>query len=112
MDIRDSRLLEAVRGELALDPLIDDPSTIAVGVQAGFVTLRGTVPSVGQRRSAVRAADRCLGIAGIGNRLQVRTATALRPPDAVAGLNAITGMTSEIVVSALRRWEDDERRAG
>jgi osmotically-inducible protein OsmY len=78
VEFRDRRLEAAVRSELALDPRIDDASSIAVGVQAGFVTLRGTVASVRQRRAAVRVVKRCLGVSGIGDRLQLRTAAAPR----------------------------------
>jgi osmotically-inducible protein OsmY len=67
------RALQAdVRGELARDPRIDEPEVIDVAVDAGFVTLRGVIASRSQRRAIVRAARRCVGVTGIGDRLQHR----------------------------------------
>ena len=82
VDRHDRKLEANVRSELALDPRVDGASTVAVGVQAGFVTLRGTVASLKQRRAVLRAVKRCLGVSGIGDRLQVRVAAGHRPGDA------------------------------
>jgi hypothetical protein len=82
VDRRDRQLEANVRSELALDPRVDVASTVAVGVQAGFVTLRGTVASLKQRRAVLRAVKRCLGVCGIGDRLLVRVAAGHRPGDA------------------------------
>jgi osmotically-inducible protein OsmY len=110
-DLSDFRLEAAVRSALARDARIDDAQVIAVAVEAGFVTLRGTVATLAQRRAAVRAARVCFGVTGIGDRLQVRATSDRRRGDAelrAAALQTLIdepGLTAEgLDVRVKERW--------
>ncbi len=70
-----------VADELRWDPKIDSEG-IAVSVDMGIVTLRGTVGSFRQKREAKRAAERVYGVADVNNALDVRVLTAHRREDA------------------------------
>jgi osmotically-inducible protein OsmY len=60
--------------ELFWDPKIDS-SSIAVGTDAGKVTLRGTVGSFREKRAAKQAVERLAGVTGVENELSVRLMT-------------------------------------
>jgi osmotically-inducible protein OsmY len=78
----DRQLEDDVRAELDWDPAIDDPDEIAVAAHAGHVTLRGTVPSFHQRRTAVAAAKRVRGTFDVDDQLSVRLMDELAREDA------------------------------
>jgi osmotically-inducible protein OsmY len=65
-----------IEGELRelflLDQRISDPAAIAVSVDDGVVTLRGTVGSFGARRAAVRDARSIDGVEEVIDELKVR----------------------------------------
>jgi len=60
-----------VTDELAWDPKVDSAS-IAVEVDDGKVTLKGTVGSFREKREAKKTAERVWGVKSVDNHLQVR----------------------------------------
>jgi BON domain len=86
----DSELQAGVTAELDWDPKVDSDD-IAVTVDDGAVTLRGTVSSLRQKNQARNAAERIGSIASVSNQLQVRVlncdwrADAGRRPDGLHG---------------------------
>jgi osmotically-inducible protein OsmY len=70
-----------VKEELAWEPQID-PEAIAVSVEDGRVTLRGTVGSPGEKRAAAKAAERVFGVVAVDNKLEVRLLDERRRDDA------------------------------
>ena len=56
-------------------PEIPDPLEIAVALEDGLVTLRGTVESFGQRRAAADAARKVDGVFDVDNQLKVSLPT-------------------------------------
>ena len=77
----DTELVEDVTDELFFDPRISDLDGIAVAAASGSVTLRGTVGSFHQKRSAEKAARRVDGVTYVNNELQVRLMTEFRRED-------------------------------
>jgi osmotically-inducible protein OsmY len=75
------RLKQSVIDELAWDPKVDSRQ-IAVFVDGGAVTLRGTVGSFRQKREARRAAERVHGVTDVSNDLEVLLLTDNRRADA------------------------------
>lgn len=67
----DLSLSDAVLANLSRDPRIPDAAEIAVDVERGFVTLRGTVDSFSQRRAAEEDARKLEGAFEVDNRLRV-----------------------------------------
>jgi osmotically-inducible protein OsmY len=59
-----------------------DPSEIAVFVEHGMVTLRGTVGTLGAKHAAEKAAQRVDGVRGVENELDVKLLTEHRHDDA------------------------------
>src|SRR3954471_23205915 len=78
----DRQLEDDVRAELDWDPAINDPGAIAVAAYRGHVTLRGTLPSLHQRRTAVAAAKRVRGTFDVDDQLSVRLMDELAREDA------------------------------
>ena len=68
--LRDERVEANVRSELFRDGRLD-PREVAVSVERGTVTLRGTVGSPAQKHAAEEAATRADGVAGVRNELEV-----------------------------------------
>ena len=64
-------LEDAVIASLDLDPRIPDSLEIAVSVEGGIVTLRGTVESFGQRRAAVHDTRNVDGVDEVDDQLKV-----------------------------------------
>jgi osmotically-inducible protein OsmY len=77
----DSELQEDVAEELFWEPRVDD-AEIAVSVENGTTTLRGTVGSLGAKHAALKAARRVRGVHHVDNELQVRLLTPHRRDDA------------------------------
>jgi osmotically-inducible protein OsmY len=73
---------DAVRAALILDPRIPDPEQVAVSVDGGTVTLRGTVGSFRQRRAAVADANEIDGVYDVYDEINVRLLDDLRRDDA------------------------------
>jgi osmotically-inducible protein OsmY len=67
----DTNTIERVRAALAADPRLHNPGAIAVSERAGNVTLRGTVRSPHQRRSAVETAGAVRGVRSVQDGLQL-----------------------------------------
>ena len=70
-----------VNDELLWEPRVD-PAAVAVKVDDGLVTLRGTVGSFREKRDAAKAAKRVHGVKGVDNQLQVRLLNDDRRADA------------------------------
>ena len=64
-------LEDAVMSSFDLDPRIPDSLEIAVSVEDGIVTLRGTVESFGQRRAAVEDTRKIEGVYEVDDQLKV-----------------------------------------
>jgi osmotically-inducible protein OsmY len=62
----------AVEEELLYEPRIDNNREIAVGVDDGVVTLRGTVGSLRERFEANKAAKRVAGVKNVHDELKVK----------------------------------------
>ena len=77
----DEQVEADVREELFWDGRVD-PREIAVTVQDGVVTLRGTLCSFPQKRAASSAAKRVKGVLEVENHLQVRLLDRHRRTDA------------------------------
>ena len=88
--LTDSELLAGVSAELDCDPNVDSDD-IAVTVDDGAVTLRGTVSSLRQKHQARNAAERVGTATSVSNQLQVRVlngdwrADAGQRPDVLQG---------------------------
>ena len=70
-----------VADELSWDPRIDSKA-IAVSVEDGIVSLRGTVGSLRQKREAKKAAGRVRGVIYVNDDLEVKILTEQRREDA------------------------------
>ena len=79
--LTDNSLEDAVLNSLELDPRIPDSREIAVSADDGFVVLRGSVESFGQRRAAVRDARKVEGVYDVDNQLKVNLLDADRRED-------------------------------
>lgn len=67
----DRRIEGDVRDALIMDPRIANPDQIVVSVNAGTVTLRGTIGTFSQRRAAVDDAMRIEGVYAVDDQLDV-----------------------------------------
>jgi osmotically-inducible protein OsmY len=74
-------LEQNVIDELFWDPKVDSEA-VAVAVDDGTVTLRGTVGSFRQKREAQKAAERVFGVVYVDNELEVRILNEQRREDA------------------------------
>jgi BON domain len=93
---------EAVRESLDNDRRLRRPAELAVMVDDGVVTLRGTVGTFGQRLAAVRDARKVRGVEYVEDQIEVRILDVDRRSDAaygdVAKLFGVIGITNEIRV--------------
>ena len=62
---------DALKASLRRDPRSPDPPAIAVSVEGGVATLRGTVESFPQRRAAAEDARRIEGVYHVDDQLKV-----------------------------------------
>jgi osmotically-inducible protein OsmY len=81
--MENTKLLQAIRDELAADPKIDHREVAVSVTDDGVVNLRGTVGSLRQRREAAEAAERVYGVQEVKNNLDVRPLIGDRREDAV-----------------------------
>ena len=86
-------LEDAVSGTLDLDPRIPDATEIAVSVDGGTVTLRGTVERFSQRRAAVDDAKTIDGVDEVDDQLKVNLIGADRRED-----NEIRGVALQALI--------------
>jgi osmotically-inducible protein OsmY len=98
----DSQLVGDVTGELLYDPRIRDTDGVAISVDAGSVTLRGTVGSFHQKRAATAAAQRVRGVTTVRNELQVRLMTESRRADSDIRAAALQALMLDGLVPAER----------
>jgi osmotically-inducible protein OsmY len=77
----DTDLQNDVTQELFRDPKLDSKE-IAVSIDDGKVTLRGTVGSLREKQEARRAAERVFGVVSVDNQLQVQLLDDWRREDA------------------------------
>jgi osmotically-inducible protein OsmY len=97
----DTPVEDAVISSLSLDPRIPDSTEIAVAVEDGIATLRGTVESFGQRRAAARDARNVDGVYEVDDQLKVRLLDA-REDDEIRGAALQTLMwDSEVPAAAV-----------
>ncbi|MDX6233369.1 MAG: hypothetical protein QOH68_2384 [Nocardioidaceae bacterium] len=73
---------DRLRALFVLDQRIFDPGAVAVSVDDGLVTVRGTVGSFAARRAAVNDARSVEGVGEVDDRLQVRLLDENRRADA------------------------------
>lgn len=64
-------IVDEIKATLTSDPRIHHPAEIAVSERAGTVTLRGTVASPHQRRTAVELAQAASGVATVDDQLRI-----------------------------------------
>ena len=64
-------ITESIRDALGRDPRIPHPSEVAVAQQQGVVTLRGSVASHNQRRTAVQIAESVRGVREVEDELRI-----------------------------------------
>lgn len=69
--LADRDLHQAVLAALRDDPLVDE-TDVGVEIDAGVVTLTGTVSTWARRNAAARAAHRVRGVRGVANDIEVR----------------------------------------
>jgi osmotically-inducible protein OsmY len=79
--LTDTSLADAVVADLDLDPRIPESLEIAVAVDDGIVTLRGTVERFSQRRAAAQDAKKVDGVYDVDNQLKVSLTGAERRDD-------------------------------
>jgi BON domain len=79
--LTDTPLADVVIANLDRDPRIPDSLEIAVAVDDGIVTLRGTVESFSQRRAAGKDAKMVDGVFDVDNQLKVSLTGANRRDD-------------------------------
>jgi osmotically-inducible protein OsmY len=82
MDAPTNHVQAAVRAELARDERLPHADAIAIGVEDGVVTLRGTVGSPAQRHAAVAAARRPEGVSHVNDQLKLELLHGDRVADA------------------------------
>jgi osmotically-inducible protein OsmY len=102
----DRRLEAEVRHELARDPRVEDPGAIAIAADAGFVSARGTVASMRQRRAVLHRVERSHGVTGIGDRLRVHIAAGHRRSGVELRGAAVQALVDEPELAAA--WLDVE----
>jgi osmotically-inducible protein OsmY len=96
----DTELVEDVTDELFFDPRISDFDGIAVAADGGSVTLRGTVGSFHQKRSAEKAVRRVNGVTYVNNELQVRLMTEFRREDSDIRADALQALMLDSLIPA------------
>jgi osmotically-inducible protein OsmY len=80
--ITNATIEDELRALLVLDQRISDPGAVAVSVNDGLATLRGTVGSFAGRRAAVKDAYSVEGVDEVEDQLQVRLLDEDRRADA------------------------------
>ena len=94
----DMEIKKDVEDEIRWDPDIE-PTDIAVNVKNGVVTLTGFVPSYLQKFEAEKDAKRVLGVIGVANDLEVRTAVSEQRPDPEIAREAVEAIKRQLPLS-------------
>jgi osmotically-inducible protein OsmY len=76
----DAEIQQAVMAELRRDPRIEE-TDVGVEVDAGVVTLTGTVCSSAKRQAAQEAAHRAVGVLDVANDIRIRLSEMLQATD-------------------------------
>jgi osmotically-inducible protein OsmY len=102
-------IVDDVRAALARDPRIERPRRVAVGEQAGHVTLRGTVATPRQRRAAAAVATSVPGVRAVHDGLHVDPRDQWEDDElrgaALQALMSDDAVPSELIDAAVRsRW--------
>lgn len=93
-------LSDAVIRSIRRDPRIPDPDEVAVSAEGGFVTLRGTVESFGQRRAAAEDARKVEGVYEVDDQLKVDLLGAERREDHELRGAALQALIGDVDVPA------------
>ena len=94
------RIEDAVREALDKDSHLPHPAEVAVLVEDGVVTLRGTVGSFAQRHAAVRAARKVPGVKYLDDQIEVRVLDPDTRSDAEVQGFVLQGLASDPDVPA------------
>jgi osmotically-inducible protein OsmY len=86
-----------VGDELFWDPKLDS-AAISVSANDGFITLRGTVGSLPEKREARKAARRVYGVIGVDNQLQVELMDDQKRADAELRGDVIAAMALDSLI--------------
>ena len=107
-DTQDIELQRAVEAQLQSDKILDS-ANIAVAVKDRVVTLAGFARSFRQRRRAVAAVERVIGVAGIVDDIEVRLPVLHRRPDPEIARNIVETLRLELpeAVENLKFTVDD-----
>jgi osmotically-inducible protein OsmY len=89
-----------IHSAFVLDARIADPSDIAVSVENGLATLRGTVGSFAQRRAAAHDARNVDGVYDVDDELKVRLLDEARREDADIRGAALQALMWDVEVPA------------
>lgn len=104
----DPVIIESTRDALARDSRIAHAKEIAVAEREGRVTLRGTVRSVHQRRTAVEIARSVPGVRGVDDQLRVDPRDSSRDDEirgtALQALMLDDGVPEEVDVKVVSGW--------
>ena len=98
----DDELEQDVREELLYDARVDDPADIAISVEFGAITLRGTVTTYFQKRATETAVKRVAGVIDVDNRIDVRLMTEHQREDAEIRGAALQSLMSDAQIPADR----------
>jgi osmotically-inducible protein OsmY len=91
--LTNTSLEDAVTDSLGRDPRIPDSIEIAVAVDGGLVTLRGTVENFSQRRAASQDANKTDGVDEVDDQLKVNLAGSDRRED-----DEIRGVALQVLI--------------
>jgi osmotically-inducible protein OsmY len=80
--LTDITIEDAVRDRIQGDPRIEDANAIAISVENGTATLRGTVGTFSQRRAAAKDARGVTGVYELDDEISVRPLNDQRRDDA------------------------------
>ncbi len=93
----DTELQKDVAAELKWEPRIRDDE-IGIAVRDGVVTLTGTVPDYAQRRAAVKAVERVIGVRAVAQELAVKVPDAFHRSDTDLAHQVVNTLTWDIEV--------------
>jgi osmotically-inducible protein OsmY len=93
-DLMDRQLEERVREALERNPRVSNPTDVAILAEDETVTLRGTLPTIRERRAAVEATGRLRGVRRVVDHLSVKWFGDVRSDDELRGL-ALQALTRD-----------------
>ncbi len=106
--VNDRVIIEEIRAALARDPRIVHPAEVAVAEREGTVTLRGTVRSLHQRRTAVEIAKSVPGVRAVDDELRLDPRDHSRDDElrgsALQALMSDDGVPDRVDVSVANAW--------